>query len=242
MKCSVPRAVAISLPAPIASTTARQNASSANASASTPISRLLAHPGDRRRGEHPLALLVRVFPGQRERHEIGRRLGGALARRGGRSSSSARRPPTTHGRQAARASAFRPWPRTSAATRGSAAAPPARTARGPAPPSRCATARRGRGTGCSSRRTGPEPAGRRARAAPRASAAPRRRSPAGTSRSRARAASAGTAARPPAGTAVRPSISTGTRPRKRARSSSTGCAERARFATHSTASFPCSRI
>jgi hypothetical protein len=36
LKCSFPRAVATSLPAPIASTTARQNASSAEASASTP--------------------------------------------------------------------------------------------------------------------------------------------------------------------------------------------------------------
>ncbi len=46
---------------------------------------------------------------------------------------------------------------------------------------------------------------------------------------------------PIGGKAVRPAISTGTRPRKRRRSSSTGCAERARFATHRIASPSSSR-
>ena len=118
--------------APIASTTARQNASSANASASTPTPGLLAHLRHRAGREAAHARLLRLLPGERERHEVR-----APARRRPSTASTASSQsfaPDCHsaciGEPCARGSA-RPWPRTSAAARGSAAGSRPRTARAP---------------------------------------------------------------------------------------------------------------
>ena len=76
--------------------------------------RLLAHARDRRAGHALEALVVAVFPGERERHEVGRVFAAAVQADQLQQPGAA---PEGMRLTSPRARSARPWPRTSAARR-----------------------------------------------------------------------------------------------------------------------------
>ncbi len=240
---SRPCAVAISRRAPIASTSARQNASSAKASPMTPTLACWRTLATAAGGQRAQALLVAVFPARAP--AAGSTRGRRADRRVRAPAAASCRPPSSHTRVVDDARALdrrcpcAAYQRCISMWRGSISV------------SNCARVFSAmpmrHGTTLVAEEAVPAVEQHEHRAvlgrqhALRASAARRRRWRAGTSRSRAPAASAGTAARRSAGTRVRPSSSTGTRALKRERSSSTACAARDRLATHRIASSSYSR-